>query len=111
MILCPPKRFPRSNIVVAAADNCFGRELSQTRTQLPVQYQAAFAGPKARRRQYLIGKTDFVFIHAPLPQSRVGFREKYHVQIQSLVSRESVEDRYAVRRDDFRQNQNSPLVV
>jgi hypothetical protein len=54
--------------------------------------------------EHFIAKLDFVFINQPTASLRIILRQENDMQVNALNPRQTIEDWYAVRRNDLRQD-------
>src|SRR5437764_15438705 len=90
-----------SNLVVAAAENYLRRRSAQSCSHTPVNQKTLLTHSSPPGGQNFIRKPDFIFIDEPLALRGIGFGKKDNVQIDFWMFGQHIENRNAIRRDDF----------
>src|SRR5438132_1224994 len=103
------KRRPYGNIVVSAADNHIRPRSQQGCSYTTVNQKILLAHSSAPGGQNFIRKPDFIFIDEPLALRGIGFGKKDNVQIDFWMFGQRIENRNAIRRDDFGDDRQAAL--
>jgi len=83
--------------------------VAQGRPYSSVDKQIVASQPSPPGWQNLIGKSDLVFVHAPLAEARISLGEKNDVWINIVPGSQCIKYRNAIGRNDFSKNHDAPL--
>ena len=97
----PHQSVPGGNVVITSANDDVRLGFSQGGSDACVKEEIMPSSPPSIRRKNLPAKLDFVLINQPVTRFGISFRKENNMQINPVNSGQAIENRDAIRGDDF----------